>query len=160
MRRRTNEEFIKEAKLVHGDKYDYSLVKYKNNYTKVKIICKEHGIFEQEPCSHLNGCGCISCVCHKKSTTEEFVIKAKLVHGDRYDYFMVEYVKSSMKIKIICKEHGIFEQTPNSHLNGQGCPSCVGLKKSTTEEFIIKAILIHGDKYDYSLTIYESNKKK
>ena len=57
-KRKTTEQFIKEAKLIHGNKYDYSLVEYKNNSTKVKIICKAHGMFEQRPSDHLNNHGC------------------------------------------------------------------------------------------------------
>jgi len=75
----------------------------------------------------------------KKLTTEEFIERAKIIHVNRitneskYDYSLVEYKNSKTKIKIICKEHGVFEQTPNDHLSGCGCVECSGLKKLTTE---------------------------
>lgn len=77
-----------------------------------------------------------------KSTAEEFIIKARVIHGDKYLYDAVSYIKSSIKVKITCRKHGLFEQTPNSHLNGAGCPSCSGNKKKTTREFVADAIAI------------------
>ena len=93
-------------------------------------------------------------------TTEDFIKKAKAVHGDKYDYSLVEYKNSRIKVKIICPIHGIFEQAPGNHLLGAGCPDCSGRKRSTTEEFIQRARAIHGDKYDYSLVDYKNNKTK
>ncbi|MFA5733351.1 MAG: hypothetical protein WC934_15300, partial [Acidithiobacillus sp.] len=159
MVRYTTEEFIKKAKLIHGDKYDYSLVNYTNCYTKVKIICKIHGEFEQIPSDHLSGKGCNKCYGSVKSTTEEFTRKAKLVHGDKYNYSLVNYTGNKIKVKIICKKHGEFEQSPAKHLAGQNCIKCINEKSSkkyssTIEEFIQKAKLVHGDKYDYSLVNY------
>ena len=83
----------------------------------------------------------------KKLTTEEFIDKAITVHGDKYDYSLVNYIVSKNKITIICKEHGEFLQRPNDHLNGSGCHKCAGFNL-TREEFIDKAIILHGDKYD------------
>ena len=150
----TTEEFIEKAKLVHGDRYDYSKVEYITTDKKVCIICSEHGEFYQTPHAHINGQGCPTCVGAKKLTTEEFIEKAKLVHGDKYDYSKVEYINTDTKVRIICIEHGEFYQTPHAHINGQGCPTCVGTKKLTTEEFIEKAKLVHGDRYDYSKVEY------
>lgn len=84
-KRKTSEEFIKEAKLIHGNKYDYSLVNYINGYTKIKIICPIHSVIEQTPCDHLRSCGCSKCG-NKKITNIDFLIKAKIVYGDRYSY--------------------------------------------------------------------------
>ena len=152
--RMTTEEFIEKAKKVHGDKYDYSKVKYVNKDTKVTIICPTHGEFEQNPRSHLTGQGCPSCGGNKKLTTEEFVERARIVHGDKYDYSKVDYVNNNTKVTIICPTHGEFEQKPSGHLTGRGCPYCSGKKKLTTEEFIEKARKVHGDKYDYSKVNY------
>jgi len=91
--------------------------------------------------------------------TKEFIDKAIEVHGDKYDYSKVEYIKAKDKIIIICKEHNIFEQNPHKHLSGQGCPKCIG-KNNTTLDFIEKSKEIHGNKYDYSKTIYENNLKE
>lgn len=90
----------------------------------------------------------------RKLTTETFIEKARKVHGNKYDYSKVNYINSQTKVCIICPEHGEFWQTPNSHLNGIGCPKCSGLKKWTTEEFIEKSKKINGDRYDYSKTNY------
>ena len=59
-----------------------------------------------------------------KLTTEEFIAKAKAVHGNRYDYSKVVYVNTQTKVCIICKEHGEFWQKPKNHLCGNGCVKC------------------------------------
>jgi len=154
----TKDEFIKKSKEVHGDRYDYSKVEYKNSYTRVCIICPEHKEFNQRPNSHLLGCGCPSCST-KKLTSEEFIKKAKEVHNNnKYDYSKVEYKNSKEKICIICKEdgHGEFYQIPSSHLLGYGCSKCSGKAKLTTEEFIKRAKEIHGDHYNYSKIDYKN----
>ena len=96
----------------------------------------------------------------KKLTINEFIEKAKQVHGEKYDYSKVEYVNAKTKVCIICPEHGEFWQTPSSHLQGQGCAECGGTKKLTTKGFIEKAKKIHGDKYDYSKVNYATNHTK
>ena len=166
MRKLTQEEWIKKAINVHGNKYDYSKVEYVNSRTKVCIICPEHGEFWQEANGHLMGQGCKKCYGNEKMTTEGFIEKAKKIHGDKYDYSNVEYTSDNKtKICIICKKHGEFWQTPNSHLSGNGCPVCryesnkKKLRKSK-EEFIKEAKKIHGDKYDYSKVEYVDNKTK
>jgi len=124
-RRKTTSEFIEQAKQVHGDKYDYSLVEYIYAKTKVKIICPLHGVFEQIAGNHLRGYGCDKCSRKEtKSTTSEFIEKARGMHGDKYDYSLVEYINAITKVKIICHEHGEFEQQPNSHLSKCGCDKC------------------------------------
>ena len=113
MKKLTTEQFIKKAKQVHKNTYDYSLVEYVNNSTKVKIICSIHGEFEQTPAGHLSGYKCQKCTTDINSkkqrlTTEEFVEKANKIHNNKYDYSLVEYITNCIKVKIICKEHGIF----------------------------------------------------
>jgi len=154
-------DFIEKSIKTHGNRYDYSLVDYKNNITKVKIICKEHGVFEQIPKSHLFGRGCPSCSGNKKLTTEEFIEKAIDIHGDKYDYSLVEYKNTTTKIKIICEEHGVFEQTPDNHINKKtGCPKCANNVRFTTEEFIEKANKKHDLRYNYSLVDYKNANTK
>jgi hypothetical protein len=123
----TTEEFTNVAKTIHGEKYDYRLVDYKNTNIKIKIICKKegHGIFEQLPQDHiLKKSGCPKCAgCHQH-TTEEFINNARITHGDKYDYSESEYINAKSKIKIKCKHHGIFVQTPRAHISGSGCPIC------------------------------------
>ena len=146
--------------LIHGDKYDYSLVNYINTNTKVKIVCKEHGVFEQIPKSHLKGSGCSKCNGGTKLDNKTFIEKAESLYNDRYDYSLINYEKSSAKIKIICKEHGVFEQTPASHLQKHGCPKCYGNVKSNSIDFIKRCKNVHRDIYDYSLVEYINNKRK
>jgi len=123
----TTEEFIKKAKSVHGDKYDYSKVDYVNNSTKISINCPIHGEFEQRPNDHLSGKGCSKCSGVCKSTTEEFILKVKAIHGNKYDYSKVDYANAHKKVIIICPKHGEFKQEPNSHLRSVGCPKCKGI---------------------------------
>ena len=156
----TTENFIKKARKAHGDKYDYSKVEYKGTHTKVCIICQEHGEFLQTPHNHLHSQGCLACSGRKQLTTEEFIRRAKEVHGDKYDYSKVEYVNKSTKVKIICPIHGEFEQIPDNHLHGHGCHKCVNCKQLTTEEFIHRAKEVHGDKYDYSKVEYINSHTK
>jgi len=138
LQRKDLSSFINQAIKIHGNKYDYSLVDYINNHKKIKIICKEHGIFEQQPCHHLLGSCCSSCSNKKKLTTEEFIKKAKEIHGDRYNYSLVNYRGNKKKVNIICKLHGIFEQRPNDHLNNHGCYRC---NLSKGEAAIIKFLI-------------------
>jgi len=153
-----NEIFINKSTLVHGDKYDYSLVDYKNLKTKVKIICPEHGEFEQIPYHHYNGCGCQNCSKNKKLDNDSFIIKANFFHSNKYDYSLLEYVNMNTKVKIICPEHGVFEQKPCDHLE-RGCGECRDVINST-EKLIKKSKEINDDKYDYSLTEYVKSNKK
>lgn len=145
--------FLERAREVHGDKYDYSEINYVDARTKVKIICPEHGPFWQVPYVHLTGCGCQRCTNPNANlTTEEFIEKARAIHGDKYDYSEVEYVNVSTPVRIICPKHGAFEQTPSLHLSGYGCRRCsVEERMVTLEEFLERAKMVHGDKYDYSM---------
>lgn len=150
-------EFIKKAQKIHNHKYDYSLVEYINCDTKVKIICPIHGEFEQIPYSHLKGFNCLECgrkISNGKHrlSNKDFINKAKLKHGDKYDYSLVEYITKKTKVTIICPIHGEFDQTPDKHLNGQGCYRCS--KVRDTHDFIIKAAQIHNNLFDYSKVNY------
>ena len=158
-RYKTTEDFIAEAQKIHGDKYDYSKVEYVNSGTKVCIVCPEHGEFWQTPSNHLSGKGCLSCSGRKKMNLEEFIAEAQKVHGDKYNYSKVVYINSGTKVCIVCPEHGDFWQTPSEHKSGKGCPKCIGRNK-TTEDFIAKAKEVHGNKYDYSKTKYVDTKTK
>ena len=155
----TTDDFVKKAREVHGDKYDYSQVVYLNYRSLVKIVCPEHGDFLQNAANHLHGRGCPKCgfaVSASKRTMskDEFIQRAREVHGNKYDYSGINYVNTVTKIMINCPEHGDFEQVPIAHLNGSGCPKCVG-KRKTTEDFINQARKIHGNKYDYSKVVYQ-----
>ena len=157
-RKKTTEQFIEEARAVHGDKYDYSKSKYLRSDIPLTIICpiEGHGEFPQTPGSHVSsGAGCPKCKGHIKLTTEEFIERSRLKHGDRYDYSRAEYKNTTTPITIICpiEGHGEFPQMPSNHWNGAGCPvpECRwGDRRSCTKEFIEKAKEKHGDTYDYS----------
>jgi len=127
------EDFIKRARKTHGNRYDYSKVKYLNDRTKVEIVCRQHGSFWQAPIHHYkyncNKCGNISRKRKKPTavvTKEEFIHRAKEVHGETYDYSRVNYVKTHKKVEVVCKKHGGFKVTPNKHMLGSGCPNCSG----------------------------------
>lgn len=128
--KKTRESFELSARLIHGDKYDYSNVEYINNKTKVNITCRDcNNEFYIRPDSHMNGKGCVKCGYAKSSknrslTKDQFIINSRLVHGDAYDYSVSEYVNTSIKLNISCFKHGVFEQTPGNHMSGVGCPMC------------------------------------
>ena len=156
--RSDKDNVIERFKGVHGDMYDYSKVEYKNNRTKVCIICPEHGEFWQTPESHLRGQGCPKCA-GKFMDANYFIEKSKEIHGDRYNYSLVKYKNVHDKVCIICPEHGEFWQTPHHHLDGFGCKKCSN-NFLDRDMFINKAIEIHGVKYDYSKVVYKNNRTK
>jgi hypothetical protein len=124
-------EAIRRFQAVHGDTYDYSKVTYKGSETKVTIVCSVHGDFEQTPSAHWKlKQGCAKCYKDRQgrslvSNSEVFMAKARTVHGEKYDYSEVVYVRSATPVKIncqCCKES--FWQSPNAHLVGKGCRGC------------------------------------
>jgi hypothetical protein len=153
-KQKTNQDFINEAKIVHGELYDYSKTNYVHALTKITINCKTHGDFEQTPNKHLRGSGCPKCShSTKRKTTEEFIFEANKVHNNLYEYSKANYINSKTKICITCKTHGDFKQIPGHHLKNQGCPKCSG-KNKTTEDFINEANKVHNNLYDYSKSNY------
>jgi|LWDU01.1.fsa_nt_gi very-short-patch-repair endonuclease/ssDNA-binding Zn-finger/Zn-ribbon topoisomerase 1 len=103
----------------------------------------------------------------KKFTQKEVLDRFKKVHGDEYDYSLVEYIGQGKKVIIVCRVHGDFTQVPVSHWSGRGCPKCAILKqrntpkkRKTTASFIEEAMLVHSDEYDYSLVDYFGTKTK
>ena len=141
MTKKLNTElFIKKAKEIHGNKYDYCNTNYTTSRKKVEIICPIHGVFSQRASSHLEGVGCPDCSKqwtqkHKKNhalsarksrgfTTQEWIDRANKVHNGFYDYSKTHYVNQRTKVIIICPKHGEFEQKADSHIRGRGCPLC------------------------------------
>lgn len=152
--KRSFEEFVEISNNIHNNFYDYSLVKYKNNKTKVCIICPIHGKFEKLAYMHLRGSGCPTCSHIKKYekrklTTEQFVSLSKKIHGDEYDYSLTKYISSRSKVDIICKKHGIFSQKPPQHLRGAICPRCSKKPKLTVDDFLRRAKEKHNNLYEY-----------
>ncbi len=168
-------EFIKRAKAIHGDFYDYSLVEYRRVTEKVKIICPVHGVFEQNGMSHLCGKICLQCSKEnnpiydvKRLGEDVFLERAVLAHGSKYDYSKSVYKNCDTPLIIICPVHGEFLQSAYRHWKGTGCPSCnleyltklAHEKRLTKDMFISKAMLVHSDKYDYSLVVCEGVQRK
>lgn len=150
----TTEQFIENAKKVHGDKYDYSKVIYEHSKKDVIIICPIHGEFLMRPNNHLNGQGCPSCGGTKKLTTEIFIQRSKAKHGDKYDYSKTKYVNKQTHVIITCPKHGDFKMLLGHHMNGSGCKEChfeklSELFKMEQEEFVERANKIHNNKYTY-----------
>lgn len=166
LRSKDTYDFIKESKKIHGDRYDYSQVKYNNSTTKVCIICPTHGAFWQMPYSHLNGSGCRKChYANRIAPMRRFIEKASKTHDNKYDYSKVKYLGSNHKVCIVCPKHGEFWQTPTNHVNNHGCPECAASKKSAEKtlgasEVIDKFKNVHGDKYDYSKVEYKGGAEK
>jgi very-short-patch-repair endonuclease len=159
----TKDSFIILSNNRHKNKYDYSLVNYRNNYTKVIIVCPKHGSFLQTPKIHLNGSGCLKCASYNRTgnnlNKQMFIERSLLVHGNKYDYSLVDYINTKTKVKIICSKHGIFEQIPQHHMNGFSCQKCANNFKSLND-FLYLSLLVHGNKYDYSLVDYINTKTK
>ena len=160
------EAFIKKAKEVHGDAYDYSYVEYSGNKKPVTVVCPTHGIFTPTPNNHMRGTGCPQCS-KKRITgrpaklTQNFVEQAIRVHGDTYIYDKTSYKNSEDTVTITCKIHGDFQQLPANHLSGRGCLKCGQdtanqKKRRTTTEFINLARAVHGDRYEYAPSNYSS----
>ena len=157
----TKEIFIERARKVHGDKYNYSKVEYKDSHTPVIILCPIHGEFAKPPYKHLQGHGCQKCVHRSTKYTIDEV--KKLIHekyGDKYDTSLIENYKNNKEdLPLICKEHGYFEASWNDLDNNHGCQKCGNIrnsesKKKSIEEFEKEARLIHGDKYIYYFDEY------
>jgi len=159
MKQKTTEQFIIDAKKVHGDRYDYSSVIYLNSHKQIKIICKEHGEFSQLPIDHLKKHGCSKCSDNKKNNTTDFIIKCKKIYNEKYDYSKVNYINNKKEVIIICKEHGQFNARPDSFLQKRKkCPICNN-KINNKDKFIKKANEVHNNLYDYSLVNYIHSEK-
>ncbi len=166
------EGFIARAKKKHGNsRYNYDLVKYTKSNQKVEIVCNEHGSFWQRPDNHLQGQGCPECkklsVSRKLSLDfDSFLERSRNTHGNKYSYPQKSIRNTRERIPIKCPEHGIFFQSPEKHMYGQGCPKC-GIekikrsKRYTKDSFTSKARKIHVDnKYNYDLVKYTKANQK
>ena len=167
---------LAELKDLYGSTYDFSKVVYvKNRKERVLVGCRQHGFLERSVAALLAGKGCSRCgrtrghekqKTSRRSSTDEFVKKSRLVHGDRFDYSKVEYVSRSVPVLIGCKIHGYFEKKAGRHLRGgygSGCPDCgreasAAVLRSNTEEFLNKAHRVHGDRYCYDSVRYVNSK--
>ena len=163
----TVDEFIKKSEKIHSELYNYNNVIYKNNTTKVLIGCDKHGEFSQIPKNHTKGSGCPKCAVEYKSnklskTNKQIIIDFKSIHGDKYEYSLVEYKNNKTKVSIKCltPSHGIFNVSPSHHLNGIGCPKCSGSYHRTIDELVGEMNIIHFSKYNYFINKYNNIKEK
>lgn len=160
MAKKTNEEWIKSFKEVHGDRYDYSETDCDNRDEKgkVKVICPKHGEFWIKPINHKRGQGCKHCYYERNmATNEKFIRKAQIKHNFKYIYTKTEYKDPYTNVCITCPKHGDFWQTPSNHLMGCGCKECMKEKFSLSQDLFIDRIQsIFGDKYDLSKVNYQN----
>jgi len=169
-KKKDTEWFIEAGIAKHNGKYSYEKTIYENYKKKVCITCPIHGDFWQTPDRHLHSEGCLKCGIEKRGlkrrvSFEEFEEKSKKVHNGKYTYLKNDFQKSDIKTKIICPIHGEFLQTPDSHMQGHGCPKCKAekLAKLRSEEFgdfIEHAKKVHKDKYNYDKTIFKDTQTK
>lgn len=160
-------EFIEKCSKRHNNFYDYSLIKeYRNKSQIFEIICPVHVVFRQEGGNHLyHGRGCKKCGFKSRKKLNNPIGEFIKIHGDKYDYSKVKYESIKIKVEIICKEHGLFLQTPFSHLRGSGCPDCGILKMSKSlvksiDKFKEDCSIIHKNLYDYSKVEYNTLRDK
>lgn len=149
-------QFIAKANTIHSHQYVYTKtdLNVRDEKGRVIVTCPKHGDFLVTPNNHLKGRGCLKCYLESKwSSREEFIEKANAIHNDKYDYSDVVYNGNDIEVNIKCYKHGIFKQTPSSHLQGHGCRLCYFESlMTTTIEFIERGKEIHNDKYIYSET--------
>lgn len=153
--RLTLEEFKTRSKELSQDRYGYDKVSFKKLSDQVIITCIEHGDFIQRASSHLAGNGCKKCfILSTRKTKEEFILEAKKIHGDKYDYSKVVYSGNKKPVEIICPKHGSFWQKPNSHTSSKyGCKLCNDSKGEVKISLILKK---HGINYirEYKIDHY------
>lgn len=172
-RLKTQETYISECQEIHGDKYDYTNTIYEGAHNKVSVLCNRHQkTFVQKAYAHLQGQGCPLCGNENKNkdrqtTLEDFISKSEAIHGDAYDYSEVDYKGICTSVLIRCKKHDHkFRQFPYNHsVKGSTCPLCEAENTSkrlfkSQDEFIADCKARHGEKYDYSETVYTGNANK
>lgn len=155
LRKNNIDELLNKFNIKHNFKYDYSKVDYVKMKEKVIITCKEHNIeFLQTPEKHLSSKtgGCVKCnsIGKGKLTTLQFIEKSDILHNSKYDYSKLKYLESNTKVTIVCKEHGDFTMTPNSHLNGRGCSKC-NRNGGILENIWLDSFGIHKDYRQYKI---------
>lgn len=148
-RRKDTAVFVAQATAVFGDRYDYSKTEYVRAMSKVTVTCRKHGDFLTGPNNHLHGYGCQICGGSLKHTHSKFVERARAIHGDKYDYTQVNYTNCATNVTILCKTHGAFLQTPNSHLVGKGCHSFARSGFNPSEPAWLYIVRLHNGLDEY-----------
>lgn len=158
-------DFLAKALNIHESKYDYQHVIYIDDETNVKILCNGcKNIFKTTPHTHLylkNGeCSkCFPCRKYKKLTTEKIISKLEKKYSDDFDYSEIDYHGVNYPIIISCKKcKNRFSVLPKEFLRNPKCRACGRKKKLSSKEYVERAVLIHGSKYDYSKIEYRGLK--
>ena len=160
----TNKTFLEKANKVHFGFYKYPDLHFSNSQDTIKIVCPVHGEFEQQVKVHVRGSGCPQCGIAKRAkgktlTTEEFLKRAKEIHGDRYDYSESVYTRKKDKLKIICPRHGAFYQTADGHLVGKGCVECTHINWGTETYFKKNPQMVNHPSVLYIALIEDKDEK-
>ena len=162
-KKRSQDEFLKICNSVHGTKYDYSETIYTLSTNKVKIICPVHGAFYQIANNHIGGQGCAKCSNCTLIDNEEFKKRSIAIHGDAYDYSLVDYKGAHKRVNILCPKHGVFKIKPNAHTSRKtGCPSCSKKRMANKNKipfsvFLKKSQEIHNNYYEYNENSYNGS---
>lgn len=167
-RKKTQDEALDNLKRIYGSLYDYSKMVYTGAHNKVTLICNEHGDFSVSFTNLISlrtgkYPGCPACCLNargikRRKPKEDFLTEAATVHGDKYTYNLDTYTTRDKKMEIICKDHGVFLQSPEKHLAGRTCPYCSGHARVTSDVFLKRVLEIHKNKYSYnSLDVQEIN---
>ncbi|MBK6470313.1 MAG: DUF723 domain-containing protein [Betaproteobacteria bacterium] len=157
--RKSDEAFVNEARVVHGERYSYRHVQYGGANRAVLIVCPDHGEFKQSPSAHLRGQGCPSCGRDivgesRRWTTADFIAAARQRFGERFRYDGVKYAGSWTPVTIVCPEHGAFEQLPVVHVRStHGCPKCAieathAAARMSLQEFLERAKVLTLPSFD------------
>lgn len=167
---KSTELFIEQSLMKHDGFYSYNKVVYVSSKVPVIITCPIHGDFNQNPNNHLSGKGCMKCGFEKLKmvnlkTPEQFINEANEVHDRLYTYDSTKYVNNRKKIIITCITHGDFEQVPNSHLAGHGCPKCAidistNARRKPLTQFIEEANAVHNNTFNYDKVDYVRHTSK
>jgi len=161
----SNADFMAKAISAHGDKYDLSNVVFSGGRNKIEVVCRVHGAFYPSAGNFLyRKSGCPSCAVEavgfrSRLSPDEYISRARAVHGDRFTYGSVVYRANAAYLEVECSKHGVFTQLAQDHLNGVGCVKC---SKPTfnTVSFVDNAMLVHGDRYGYDLSAYTGTTTK
>lgn len=174
-REKAVQHFWNTVESLWPNEYDYSKFQYLGATTKTTVLCKKHGEFVTSPTYLVNGCGCPTCGLEKKRAFAEtrklgwggFVSKAHIVHGDKYQYPEQTYIGNKSKVAISCPVHGVFQQKPNHHLRGQGCPECANDSKrernaevsALVKEGLFSRLVIVNEQWSYDLDSFQGMSK-
>ncbi len=159
MKKKTQNEFVEQSRIIHGAQYSYESCAYEGNNHPVTVICHTHGAFRIIPKNHLLGSGCKRCAGVHRKSADEFIQESRLVHANWYDYSKTTFTRNKDLVTIICPTHGEFQQTAENHLSGRGCAKC-GYRSIDQQEFINIATQLHNGHYGYTKTHYVNKHTK